>query len=341
MNDTLTALNGVRVGHSTHLDKLTGCTAVLFDTPYYVAYKGYGGSVGTYNTESLKSDKTAYKELGIFVAGGSMTGLTTGAEIINCLREDHKGTFTGGAYNPSISGAIVWDLGLKIAPFQQAYGRDAYNKATKDPVQNGNVGAGTGTSVGKFRYLEQGKYSGGMKAGVGNARVDLGNGVIVCAMTVLNSLGNIILPDGSILAGNRDVTKKFKLYDEVQEFVTQDGGNTTISIVGINVDLKSKQHLERVAHLASHGHVRAINPVHTFLDGDSIFVFSTDEIKKPLNSFGKHFQEVEDEYYFITDLLGNAAAKAVQESIYDACRQADSIDFTNAYHGVIPSTKDY
>lgn len=60
MNNTLTALNGVKVGHSTHLDKLTGCTVVMFDKPLPVAYKAYGGAVGAFNTESLKTDKTDY-----------------------------------------------------------------------------------------------------------------------------------------------------------------------------------------------------------------------------------------------------------------------------------------
>ena len=82
MNKTLTALNGVRVGHSTHLDKLTGCTVILFDKPCSVAFKAYVGGVGSFNTEGLKSGKTDNKENGIFIAGGSNTGLMSSAEIM-------------------------------------------------------------------------------------------------------------------------------------------------------------------------------------------------------------------------------------------------------------------
>lgn len=343
-NNTLTALNGVRVGHATHLDKLTGCTVILFDKPYSVAYKAYGGAVGSFNTESLRSGKTDYKENGIFIAGGSNTGLMSAAEIMDCLRNDKFGSRSGennDIYNPSITGAIVYDQGMRIAPFDPKYGREAYQNATAEPVQAGNVGAGTGTSVGKFRWVETGSKTGAMKAGVGSARVDLGGGIVVCALSVVNALGNVVLPNGEILAGNRDETTRFKPYEDLIDFVTNDKSNTTISVVGINVDLKSKEHYEKLAHLASHGQVRAINPVHTSADGDTVFVFSTAELKSPLNDFAKYFKETDDDIHFQVDIIGSAAAKAVQESIYDACRQAETIQFEQGYKGVIPSVNDF
>ncbi len=306
MNNTLTALEGVRVGHATHLDKLTGCTVILFDKPYSVAMKAYGGAVGSFNTEALKSDKTDYGENGIFIAGGSNTGLMSAAEIMECLRRDKFGSRSGAdqnIYNPSITGAIVYDQGMQVASYDPKFGREAYENATKDPVQNGNVGAGTGTSVGKFRWVEQGTKTGAMKAGVGSARVDIGSGIMVCALSVVNALGNIILPNGEILAGNRDEQTKFKPYEDMVDFVTSDKSNTTISVVGINVDLRSRQHYERLAHLASHGQVRAINPVHTSSDGDTVFVFSTAQLKGPFNHYLKYFQETDDDLYAQVDIL--------------------------------------
>lgn len=341
MNNTLTALKNVRVGHSTHLDKLTGCTYIHFDTPYPTAYHGSGGNIGSFNTESIKSTKTGYKENGIFIAGGSITGLTSSAEIIDCLRNDHIGMNINGNYNPSITGAILFDQGMFIAPYDKIYGKEAYQNLTSDPVQSGNVGAGTGTSVGKFRWVQNGTKTGAMKAGVGSARIDLGNGITVCAMSVVNALGNIILPNGKVLSGNRDEETIIRHYENVQDFVTNDASNTTISVVGINVDLRSKEHYEKIAQLAAHGQVRAINPVNTSTDGDSIFVFSTEEIKKPLNSMGQYFLATEDDIFFIVDIIGHAAAKAVQESIYDACRSAESVSFEKAWQGVIPSCHDY
>lgn len=341
MNNTLTALNGVRVGHSTHLDKLTGCTVVLFDKPYSVGYKGYGGSIGSFNTENLRSGKTDYKENGIFISGGSMQGLMAGSEILECLRKDKVGSRFGDVYNPSVTGGIIFDQGVLVAPFDPVYGKEAYQNASQETVSSGNIGAGTGASVGKFHWLLTGTKTGAMKSGVGSARIDLGNGIVVAALSVVNAAGNIVLPDGKILAGNREVDKKFKDYSDMTDFVTRNQSNTTISVVGINVDVGSKEQLETLAHIASHGHVRAIHPVNTSTDGDSVFVFSTGEIKKPLNSMAEYFKETDDTRFFLIDILGNAAAKAVQESIYDAVKSAETVQFDLGYKGIIPSCNDY
>lgn len=344
MNNTLTALNGVRVGHATHLDKLTGCTAIIFDKPYSVGYKAYGGAVGSFNTEGLKSGKTDYKESGIFISGGSYTGLMCASEIMECLRRDKVGfafDANKAIHNPSITGAIINDLGMRIAPFDPLYGREAYENVTKEPVQCGNVGAGTGASVGKYWWLQNGTKTGAMKTGVGSARVDLGGGITVCALSVVNALGNVILPNGETLAGNRGEKTKFRRYEDLIDFVTTDKSNTTISVVGINVDLQSKEHYENLAHQASLGQIRAINPVNTSMDGDTVFVFSTGELKNPLNKNAQYWVETESDKYFMVDIIGNAAARAVQESIYDACRQAETIQNELGYEGVIPSARDF
>ncbi len=339
VNNTLTALKGVRVGHATHLDKLTGCTFVLFDKEHPSAYQGYGGDIGSFHTDSLRVGARRTRQ-GFFIAGGSLTGLMSASEIMQAMIEDKVGEKTEQIYNPNISGAIVFDQGTRIAQYDPKYGREAYQNLTNEPVASGNVGAGTGTAVGKFQWVEKGTKSGGMKTGVGNARVDLGNGIMVCAMTVLNALGNVVLPNGTILAGNRDENKKFKDFDDTIKFVTGDPSNTTVTIVGTNVDLGSRENYERLAHFATHGHVRAIHPVHTSQDGDTVFVFSTEEIKQPFNEYGKFFQSPGNTG-FTVDVIGHAAAKAVQESIYDACRSAETVEFKDAYKGVLPSAKDY
>ena len=90
-NKTLTALKGVKVGHSTHLDKLTGCTLVVFDGWYPTAYKSYGGSPGTFNTEILNNGMSFYRSNGIFVAGGSLTGLMSASDIMQAMIENKIG----------------------------------------------------------------------------------------------------------------------------------------------------------------------------------------------------------------------------------------------------------
>lgn len=189
---------------------------------------------------------------------------------------------------------------------------------------------------------ENGKAIAGMKAGVGSSRIDLGNGIIVCALSVVNALGNIILPDGSILAGNRGGKhgERYETFKDFSKLLTDAKANTTISVVGLNVDLDTRENYERVAHIATHGHIRAINPVNTSVDGDTVFVFSNEEIKSFLTPLGNEIAKQSWKNLRV-DIIGQAAANAVQESIYDACKQAKTIKLDVAYKGIIPSCNDY
>jgi L-aminopeptidase/D-esterase-like protein len=339
-NNTLTALNGVRVGHATHLDKLTGCTSILFDEEYSAAYQGYGGMIGSFHTDSLRVGAQKHRQ-GFFIAGGGMTGLASASEIMQGMIDDGIGYEKDAVIIPNISGAVVYDLGARIVQYNPTYGREAYKNLSRDPVASGNVGAGTGATVGKFQWLEKGTKVGAMKTGVGNARVNLGNGIIVCALTVLNAVGNIVNPDGTILAGNRDEHKKFKDFDDKIDFITNEASNTTVTVVGTNVNLGCRENYERLAHHATHGHVRAIYPVHTSNDGDTVFVFSTEEISQPFNKYGEIFQDPSNPTGLLVDVIGYAAAQAVRESVYDACTSAETIEFEGAYKGIFPSARDY
>jgi len=189
--------------------------------------------------------------------------------------------------------------------------------------------------------LNKGIESGAMKAGVGSARINLNKNIMVCALSVVNALGNVVNSDGTILAGNRDENEKFKSFSDTIELATGDRGmNTTISIVGLNVNLKNRENYEKVAHMAAQGQVRAINPVQTSLDGDTVFVFSNEEYEGILNEKGKLF-ETPKWPGFRVDVVGQVAAQAVRESIYNACLEAESIKLEGAYGGVIPSVRDY
>lgn len=342
MNNTLTALKGVKVGHSTHLDKLTGTTVVLFENDFPIAYKSYGGDPGTFNTDAFRNGRSDNRGHAIFVSGGSWTGLTAGGKILERLIEKKIGYKSRKIFNPNITGAIVYDLGTFIEQYNPDFATEAVDNALGNPVERGNVGAGTGTSVGKFHYQENGKAIAGMKAGVGCSRIDLGNNIIVCALSVVNALGNIILPDGSTLAGNRGGKDgaKYETFEDFSKSLTEEKSNTTISIVGLNVDLDTRENYERVAHIATQGHVRAINPVNTSLDGDTVFVFSNEQIKSFLTPLGSQITKQSWKNLKV-DIIGQAAAKAVQESIYDACKQANTVKLDGAYKGIIPSCNDY
>jgi L-aminopeptidase/D-esterase-like protein len=328
----------VRVGYATDTENLTGCTVVLFDKDYPVAYASNGGTPRTYDTTTLDQGKSFYRKHALFVADGAHLGLETAAYIAEALREQNIGYSIGKNIIPSISGACVQSLGMYLAKVKPQFGTEAISKATTTPVQSGNVGAGTGTTVGKFSF-NPGGINMSMKAGVGSAKIELGGGVIVTALTVVNAMGNIIGEDGSIIAGNRHDSdnSKYRRFEGFSNYITEKS-NTTISIVGINVTLDSQEDLRRVAETATHGQVRAINPVNTSLDGDTVFVFSNEELTPHLSHIGAKI-EVGDWYKLYVDVIAQAAAKAVQESIYDACYSAESIQYKYAYGGKIPSAK--
>ena len=323
------------MGHSTHPEKLTGCTVIIFGDDYPVAYVSSGGSPGTIATENLNDGKEFSTRDGLFIAGGSMNGLAAYATITRELTKQGRGLEIDKTYMPVLSGAIVYDLGVGNCQFDPEFGAEALAHISDQPVAGGNQGAGTGTSVGKFCWLEAGQTIGAMKVGVGSARIDLANGAMVCALSVVNAMGNIVGKDGSIIAGNRDGRGGFQTFRDTAAFVGG-GSNTTISIVGTNAKLRNHEDYRRIAAIAAQGQIRAIQPVNLSLDGDTVFVFSTETAAQPLNANKKLF-ETEDWPGFSVDMIGSVAADVVRESIYDAARQAETIEFAGAYQGIIPA----
>ncbi|HEY5667729.1 MAG TPA: P1 family peptidase, partial [Candidatus Saccharimonadales bacterium] len=294
----------------------------------------------TYDTTTLEQGKSFYRKHALYISDGAHEGLETAAYIAKALREQNIGYKIGKNIIPSISGACVQSIGMYVGKIGPEFGYEAVQNISHAPVQSGNVGAGTGTSVGKFSF-NPGYMSMAMKAGVGSAKVELGGGAIVTALSVVNAMGNIVGGDGQIIAGNRhdDDTAKFRTFEGFADFLTEKS-NTTISIVGTNIKLDSQEDLRRVAEIAAQGQVRAIDPVNTSLDGDTVFVFSTEEIDLHLSHIGKTIEDG-DWYKISVDLVAQAAAKALQESIYDACHSAETVELKGAFKGVIPSAKDY
>lgn len=343
-NNSLTALKGVRVGHSTHPEVSQGLTVVIFDKPCPVACSTKGGIARTYDASHLGEGKSSYIMHGIFIADGGHAGLECASEVIRGLREKGIGWQMNGGINPSITGACVLSFlfPMKIS-LNPAYGYEAVLNLSRKEVSGGNIGAGTGTMVGKFSWTENWKCL-AMKAGIGFSRINLGKGVMVCVLTVVNALGNVVNYDGTILAGNRNDKSepRFRTFDDFSRYMIQGQLNTTISIVGTNAKIACREDLRKIAEIAGHGQIRAINPVNTSIDGDTVFAFTTNEIELSLSEEGKSIgDEGGDWWKFKVDILSQAAAKAVQESIYDACYKATTIKFKDGYKGIIPSVADY
>ena len=256
-NDTLTALPGVRVGHSSHPEAMTGCTVVRFDHDIPVACALYGGATASYHTDELQGFSKSFPTRdALFIAGGSRVGLAAAAwAVVSALSEQGVG-LPGKVPLPGVSGAIIYDLGLRVRAFNPAFAREALDDCSDLPVARGNVGAGVGATVGKLKMTRDGLLQ-AMKAGVGCARIDLPNGAMVCALSVVNARGNVIAEDGSILAGNRDEANAhgFISFEDVFDNTARpdDSTNTTVTIVGTNVKLPAHEDYQRVAHLALTG----------------------------------------------------------------------------------------
>ena len=273
MNISLTSLTGVSVGHSVREDKLQGCTVVVFDKPYPVAYKSNGGTARGYDTGIMEDGKSYPSKHAIYISDGAHAGLETGAQIAKALREKGIGWQIEKTIIPSLAGATIMGIGMKLAPFDPTLGYEAVQNLSKEQVEVGCVGVGVGASVGKFSWTANGKCL-GMKTGLGSARIDLGNGVIVAALTVVNALGNVIDYDGGVLAGNRNDKEqpRFRTFQGFSNFLTGKQTNTTVSIVGTNAKFPQED-LRRIAEIATHGQVRAICPVNTSLDGEYCLCF--------------------------------------------------------------------
>lgn len=152
-------------------------------------------------------------------------------------------------------------------------------------LREGNVGAGIGCSVGKYRGMDR-----AMKSGFGTFAVQAG-ALKVGALVAVNAVGDVYGTDGTPIAGllNPEKTGLGNTLEEIFGDVTQAGnlftGNTTLGVVVTNAKL-SKTQLTKIAGMTHNGYARAIRPVHTTADGDSIYALSVGELPGDVNAVG-------------------------------------------------------
>lgn len=296
-------IDGISIGHFSDYENLTGCTVVLAPKGAVASVDVRGGAPGTMET-ALLSPLAAVGELhAVLLTGGSALGLGAAAGVSQFLRERGFGYQTPFGRVPLVSSAVIYDLNLGSS---EVFPRpaDAYSAAaTADTsVEEGSVGVGTGATVGKILGFQN-----ATKGGVGLATVVLGSGVTVCALSVVNALGDVLDENGSILAGARGergfVGGAAILRSMESEPSFAGVESTTLSVVITDAAL-NKTECKMIARMSHDGMARAIDPVHTPLDGDCIFVLSTGA------RAGSVLQ------------IGAAAAEAVAMSIRRAVREA-------------------
>ena len=288
-NNSLTSLQGILVGHYTDLRRPTGCTVVLCPEGAVAGVDVRGAAPGTRDTDVLSPSNTVQEVHGVLLTGGSAYGLDAAGGVMRWLEERGHGFQLGPAIVPIVPAAVIFDLWVddfsdaltksaknpRIRPDIEA-GYLACQAASSEPVIQGNVGAGTGATLGKLNGPDC-----AMKGGIGSASLCV-NGVTVAALVVCNALGDVIDPlTGQLLAGARIYADSRTLLDIRQAQLKghsiakpQVGSNTTIGVVATDAVL-TKPQAHRLAQVAHDGLARSIRPVHTPMDGDTLFALGT------------------------------------------------------------------
>jgi L-aminopeptidase/D-esterase-like protein len=309
-NDTLTAISGLKVGHITVTGRPTGCTVVLAGDGMVAGVDVRGAAPGTRDTELLAPENVVEKVHAIVLSGGSAFGLDAASGVMRWLEEHNVGFLFGGARVPILPAAILFDLGVgdpTIRPTADC-GYRAAGAATSGPVAEGSVGAGAGATVGKLRGMAH-----AMKGGVGSAAVQLDSGLIIAALVVVNSVGDVVDPaSGQIVAGARADDGTFadarRLLRAGLRAPGKAGEQTTLAIVATNAPL-TKTQATKIAQMAHDGFARAIYPVHTQVDGDTVFALATGTHSAPPNML----------------LIGSLAADVTAQAIVRAVKAASGL----------------
>lgn len=299
MNDTLTDVPGILVGHYTHLEAATGCTVVICPSGTIGGVDQRGGAPGTRETDLLRPLHLVNTVNAVVLSGGSAYGLAAADGAMRYLESHNIGYRSHAGYLvPIVPAAIVFDLAVGSADIRPdaAMGYAACEAASADPVPQGTVGAGAGCRVGA---IYGNAYA--TKGGIGSASVDLGDGLVVAALMAVNAAGDVVEDDGTILAGVREtpdgstfagMMNVMKQLARLESSLPQpEGENTVIGVVATNARL-SKEETNKVAQMAQDGLARAVRPTHTMFDGDTIFALATGAIPANVSAIGAYAAEV-------------------------------------------------
>lgn len=311
MNDTLTAVDGLLVGHAVRPERPTGCTVVLAREGAVAGVDVRGAAPGTRETDLLDPLNTVQQVHAVVLAGGSAFGLDAAQGVMQYLESEGIGFPVGRVRVPIVPAAILFDLSVGDSSVRPtaACGLEAARTASSAPVAQGNVGAGAGASVGKLYGMAR-----AMKGGLGSAAVRLPSGVVVAALVAVNARGDVVDPaTGAVVAGVR--TEDGRRLADARVLLRQGlptplapGGNTTLGIVATNATL-TKTQASLVARMAHDGFARAIVPSHTPSDGDTIFALATGRQSQPVD----------------VGLIGALAADVTAQAIVNAVRQAEAL----------------
>ena len=308
----ITDVAGIAVGHHTDAVNGTGCTAVLCEAGAVGGVDVRGSSPGTRETDLLRPTNRITHVHGVLLSGGSAFGLDAASGVVRYLEERGAGYATGAGVVPIVPAAIIFDLGVVTANVRPGPddGYAAARRASSGVVAEGSVGAGTGATVGKLLGAER-----AVKGGLGTWALDLGGGLAVGALMVVNAVGGVHEPDtGELVAGARNPGGCMSGWLELLDTPSSSAGalpageSTTIGVVATNAAL-TKEQANKLAAVAHDGIALAVRPAHTMSDGDTLFALAT----------GAH------EGHADFDRICAAAAMVVGRAIVRGVRQASGL----------------
>lgn len=302
---------GFKIGHASNEGKTTGCTVFLCPPNCVGSVDIRGPAPGSRESALLGIDKHVSTVHGVLLTGGSAFGLAAADGVMRFLGEQGIGHPTPIRPIPIVPAAVVYDLfmgGGDELP-DAAMGYQACLVAREGTEAQGNVGAGSGVTVGKWSG-----FHGIMKGGFGLASVAFGD-VVVAAAAVVNAVGDVLSADGTVLAGARKpgggwMADVNRLRHVPEEEFFRSGMNTTLVVVATNGTF-TKVEANRLAQRGHDGLAIALRPAHSTHDGDTVFGLATGAVTANF------------------DLVANMAVEAVAEAIRNGVRYA-------ANTGIVP-----
>lgn len=316
MYNNILDIKGIKVGQIEDTEGLTGCTVVICEEGAVCGVDVRGSAPGTRETDLLDPINMVQKVHAVVLSGGSAFGLESTCGVSRYLEEHNIGFDVGVSKVPIVTGAVLFDLVVgnpKSRPDIEM-GYKACQVANDKKLKQGNFGAGCGATVGKIKGTE---YC--MKGGIGSYSIKLDNGLIVAALVAVNSFGDVY-ENGEVIAGvlNNEKSKVLNTYDLMKNGVNSGGfniDNTTIGIVATNAKL-TKAECKKISQMSHNGYAKAIFPIHTPHDGDTIFTIATGEVESDVT------------------LLGSIATEVIEKSIINAIKNAKSIDNIPSYEEI-------
>lgn len=326
-HNAITDVPGIHVGQvqSTEGDWLAGTTAIYAPETAVAGVSQRGGAPATKELALLSPLNSNAGVNAVALNGSSAYGLDANSGMMRWLEEREEGVDVGSGVVPIVPGMSIFDLGRGgdfASRIDADWGYRALEEASDGPVAQGTVGGGAGAN------------SGGLKGGVGTASVTLEDGSVVGAIVVVNSVGSTVDPNDCTLLGTA-----WGIGDEFADLETPDAAechpeeaepesmNTTIAAVATDANLE-KAAAAKLADMGTNGLARAINPLHTLFDGDTVIGMSTGTEGSPLQV---NNPEDTAELNQIFNAGANALSRAVAHAIINAESEGDVLSYCETY----------